>query len=243
MPDIANNITRISERIDNVVKKCHRARSEITLLAVSKGQPATAINTAYQCGLRHFGESYLQESLPKMDKLAAQKDIIWHFIGPLQNNKTRKITERFDWVHSIDRIKTADRLSGQRPPEKPPLNVCLQVNIDNEPTKAGVATSALPELAMAVAKLPGLRLRGLMVIPKPSQHETQQREAFARSAALLDELRQLDPALAALDTLSMGMSADLEAAIGEGATIVRIGTDIFGSRIFGSRQSVSKSHR
>ncbi len=237
MPNnIANNITRVSERIDHATKKHHRLPTGITLLAVSKGQSAAAINSAYQCGLRHFGESYLQESLPKIEALAAQKDITWHFIGPLQNNKTRKITERFDWVHTIDRIKTANRLSGQRPADKNPLNVCLQVNIDDEPTKAGVSPEALPELAMAVAELPNLRLRGLMAIPRPSVEVTEQRQAFARVAALLNELRQLDPALAALDTLSMGMSADLEAAIGEGATIVRVGTGIFGSR-----QSVSKS--
>lgn len=236
MPNIAQNINRISERIEKAAKKVGRASSDITLLAVSKGHPASAVKTAYQYGLKHFGESYLQEALQKLDDLASFTDITWHFVGPLQSNKTRKVAQRFDWVHSIDRVKVAQRLNEQRPADKAPLNVCLQVNIDNETSKAGVVIDELPHLAAAVAKLPNLKLRGLMVIPKATENITQQRLAFSRTAEILQELKQRDPELAAMDTLSMGMSGDMEAAIIEGATIVRVGTGIFGRR-----QTVSKS--
>ena len=192
-------------------------------MAVSKTHPAAAIREAHAARLQHIGENYLQEALTKMAELQ-DLPLIWHFIGPIQSNKTRAIAEHFDWVHSVDRLKIAQRLSAQRPSGLPPLNICLQVNISGEDSKSGVPLAELPALAHAVAQLPGLRLRGLMTIPAPA----------ATSAERRAPLRALREAMAALDlpldTLSMGMSDDLDEAIAEGATMVRIGTALFGTR-------------
>lgn len=228
MHKIADQLAKVTARIDRAAHTAGRDPEAIHLLAVSKTQPAEAIGEAYRQGQRRFGESYLQEALDKQARLAHLDDIEWHFIGPVQSNKTRALAEHFAWVHSIDRVKIARRLSQQRPPDLPALNICLQVNLDNEASKAGVAPQKLAELATQVAELPGLRLRGLMAIPAPSAEPERQRRAFAR---LREALEQLQAAGAnGLDTLSMGMSADLEAAVAEGATVVRVGSDIFGAR-------------
>jgi pyridoxal phosphate enzyme (YggS family) len=204
--------------------------NDITLLAVSKGQTADAIQSAYELGQRHFGENYLQEALEKQQQLSELPDICWHFIGPIQSNKTRNIAKNFDWVHTVDRIKVAERLNTARSGHLSPLNVCLQVNIDEEESKSGISTNELEELAHTVTKLPNLTLRGLMAIPQKDQPEEKQRASFASVARLLSKLKNNSPQLATLDTLSMGMSADLEVAIAEGATIIRVGTAIFGPR-------------
>lgn len=230
MPNITDKLNHINSRIADSAKNAGRSTSDLTLLAVSKGQPAAAISTAYSGGCRHFGENYLQEALDKQQQLHACNDIHWHFIGPIQSNKTRKIAENFDWVHSVDRLKIAQRLSDQRPEQLPPLNICLQVNIDEEESKSGISPVDLPELAQSVSQLPGLKLRGLMVIPKPRATEHEQRQPFSDAAKLLCRLKTISPELETLDTLSMGMSGDLNAAVAEGATMVRIGTDIFGPR-------------
>jgi pyridoxal phosphate enzyme (YggS family) len=195
------------------------------LLAVSKTQPPPVIRQAVAAGQLAFGENYLQEVLAKQDALANLPELVWHFIGPIQSNKTRPIAERFDWVHTVDRLRIAERLSEQRPADRPPLNVCLQVNVSGEATKSGVTLAELPELAAAVAQLPRIRLRGLMTIPAPATGLERQRIPFR----ILSEAMAALP-LPGLDTLSMGMSDDLEAAILEGATLVRVGTAIFGPR-------------
>ena len=225
-PAIEKNIAKLRERIRIASQKCGRDPGDITLLAVSKTKPAEAIRAAAEAGITDVGENYLQEALEKIDCLA-DLALCWHFIGPLQSNKTRAVAEHFDWVHSVDRLKIARRLSEQRPDCMPPLQVCLQVNISGEASKAGANPADLPALAAAVAALPGLTLRGLMAIPAPAQDESARREPFAALRTALETLREEHPGL---DTLSMGMSADLEAAIAEGATIVRVGTDIFGPR-------------
>lgn len=224
--DVANNIAKVLQRIRAAAAACGRTADSVRLIAVSKTRPAADIRAAVAAGAADIGENYLQEALGKLTELA-DLPITWHFIGPLQSNKTRAVAEHFHWVHSVDRLKLAQRLSEQRPPELPPLNVCLQVNISDEATKSGVAPAQLAELAAAVAALPRLRLRGLMAIPEPSADPAAQRRAFAAVRAEFEALRASHPAL---DTLSMGMSADLEAAIAEGATLVRVGTDIFGAR-------------
>jgi pyridoxal phosphate enzyme (YggS family) len=202
----------------------------VTLLAVSKTQPAAAVLEAHQAGQRAFGENYVQEALDKIAALAELRNTLeWHLIGPLQSNKTRVVAEAFDWVHSVDRLKIAQRLAEQRPAELPPLNVCLQVNVSGEASKSGIDPAELPALAHAVAALPRLRLRGLMSIPEPADALEAQRQPHRQLRALFD---QLNAAGLALDTLSMGMSADLEAAVLEGATMVRIGTAIFGARAY-----------
>lgn len=208
-------------RIRAACALCGRAESSVTLLGVSKTRPAADIRAAVAAGLTDIGENYLQEALAKMPDLA-DLPITWHFIGPIQSNKTRAIAEHFAWVHSVDRLKIAQRLSEQRPARLPPLAVCLQVNISGEASKSGCAVADLPALAEAVGALPNLRLRGLMAIPEPGD-----RAAFAAMHAALTQLQRRWPQL---DTLSLGMSADLEPAIAAGATIVRIGTDIFGRR-------------
>lgn len=235
MPNITDNLQRIQQQIAEIAKNNACPEENITLLAVSKGHPASAIQQAYQAGQRQFGENYLQEALDKQQSLADLPDIHWHFIGPLQSNKTRKVAENFDWVHSIDRIKVAERLSRDRPCHLPPLNVCLQVNIDQEQSKAGVPLEEIEALALAVAELPNLRLRGLMAIPQNRSTLTEQRQPFATLSQKLTKLQSSSPQLATLDTLSMGMSNDMEAAIIEGSTIngttlLRIGTAIFGPR-------------
>jgi hypothetical protein len=225
---IAENLNLVRERIVTSCVACARGPADVTLLAVSKTRPAADLRAAFAAGQRHFGENYLQEALGKQAELA-DLDIVWHFIGPLQSNKTRAVAEQFHWVHSLQRLKVAQRLSAQRPVDMPPLNVCLQVKLDNEAGKSGLLPAELPALAAAIAELPNLRLRGLMAIPAPREGEVQQREPFEQLAELLAKLRRQLPEQP-LDTLSMGMSADLEAAIACGATLVRVGTDIFGSR-------------
>ena len=198
----------------------------VRLLAVSKTWPADSVREAAAAGQHAFGENYVQEGAAKVDELAGL-GLEWHFIGPLQSNKTRLVANRFSWVHSIDRLKIAERLSEQRDVHLPPLEVCIQVNVSGEASKSGVAPPDLPELARAVAALPRLRLRGLMTIPEPTPDMALQRARFASLRAMRNEL---NAAGFALDTLSMGMSDDLEAAIAEGSTLVRVGTAIFGSR-------------
>lgn len=217
----------VRRRIQESGREYARVPGSVQLLAVSKTQGIDAVRTAYDAGQRHFAENYLQEALSKMDALA-DLAIIWHFIGPIQSNKTRALAERFDWVHTIDREKIATRLNEQRPADRTPLNVLLQVNVSAEPNKAGVALADLPALAATVATLPHLRLRGLMAIPAPAQTFDEQRSAFRLLATARMQLQALGHA--ACQELSMGMSQDLEAAIAEGATMVRIGTDIFGQR-------------
>ena len=225
---IPENLNSVTERIVTACGSCDRQADSVTLLAVSKTRPAADLRVAYDAGQRHFGENYLQEALDKQAELQ-DCDIIWHFIGPLQSNKTRDVAEHFHWMHSLERLKIARRLSEQRPADLPPLNVCLQVNIDNEDSKSGVSPEKLPELAAAVAALPNLQLRGLMAIPAPRGAAEDQRTPFIQLAGLLADLKAQLPEQP-LDTLSMGMSGDMEAAIFSGATIVRIGTDIFGAR-------------
>ena len=206
-----------------------RPVQSVTLLAVSKTFEADAVRQAFDAGQRRFGENYVQEAIDKMAALAdLRKRIEWHLIGPVQSNKTRVVAERFDWVHSVDRLKVAQRLAEQRPAHLPPLQVCLQVNISGEASKSGLMPGELSEVAHAVADLPRLRLRGLMAIPEPAADLEAQRRPHAELRELLQRLQRDG---LAMDTLSMGMTADLEAAIAEGATIVRVGTAIFGSRI------------
>jgi pyridoxal phosphate enzyme (YggS family) len=228
MFDLSKNISDVRAEIHRAAVAANRSVDAVMLLAASKGQPVAAIAAAAAGGVRDFGESQVQEALKKIPALA-DAGLRWHFIGPVQSNKTRAIAEHFAWLHSLDRLAIAERLARQRPPEMPPLEVCLQVNIDREPTKAGVDPDQVENLARAVADLPRLRLRGLMAIPRPRAAEAR-REPFRALAALLARLRAASPRLAGLDTLSMGMSADLAAAIAEGATIVRVGRGIFGPR-------------
>ena len=225
---IEMRLQAVKARIRQACVQAGRSPDEVTLLAVSKTQPAQAVRDAVAAGLHEFGENYVQEAL---DKMAALPDLrarlTWHLIGPLQSNKTRVVAEHFDWVHSVDRLKIAQRLSDQRPKGLAPLNVCLQVNVSGEATKSGVAPGELLDLAQAVAALPGLRLRGLMSIPEPTEDLAAQRAAHRALHALWEQLRA---AGLALDTLSMGMSADVESAIAEGSTLVRVGTALFGAR-------------
>ncbi len=223
---LSENIVKLLERVRLSAEKCQRKPGEIRVLAVSKTRPADDIRQAYHCGLSEFGESYLQEAEAKMAELA-DLPITWHFIGPIQSNKTRAIAAHFAWVHSVDRDKIARRLDQHRPDHLPRLQVCLQVNISGEASKSGIGLAHLGGLARTVLSLPRLELRGLMAIPEATEDPQQQRRAFAQLRHALDELRPLAPAL---DTLSMGMSGDLEAAIAEGSTIVRVGTGIFGPR-------------
>jgi pyridoxal phosphate enzyme (YggS family) len=226
MSTIAENIAKVGARIREAAQASQRNLAEVGLLAVSKTKPADAIREAHAAGLSDFGENYLQEALGKQVELS-DLPLIWHFIGPIQSNKTRPIAEHFDWVHSVDRLKIAQRLSEQRPAHLPALNICLQVNVSGEDSKSGCAPEDLPALAKAVATLPHLKLRGLMAIPEPTDDIAAQHAAFARLRQLRDDLALN------LDTLSMGMSHDLEAAIAEGATWVRIGTALFGARDYG----------
>lgn len=223
----AKNLLEVQERIHQAALKYGRDPDSIVLIAVSKTKPIDAILAVYQAGQRCFGENYVQEAVSKIESIDLP-DVEWHFIGPIQSNKTRLIAESVDWVHSVDRIKVAERLSEQRPPELPPLNLCLQVNISEEDTKAGVTLDRLDDLAVQVYRLPGLTLRGLMAIPQRETDFEAQREVFSRLADAKDRLNA-DHGWK-LDTLSMGMSGDMEAAIAAGATMVRVGTDIFGKR-------------
>ena len=227
MSTIAKNIAKVRTRIREAAQACGRDPQTVGLLAVSKTKPAAAVREAHACGQRDFGENYLQEALNKQAELS-DLALTWHFIGPIQSNKTRPIAEHFAWVHSVDRLKIAQRLSEQRPTQLPPLNICLQVNVSGEVSKSGCTPDELPALAKAVSQLPNLRLRGLMTIPEPTSDLAQQHAACARLRQLRDDLNL------ELDVLSMGMSDDLEAAIAEGATWVRIGTALFGARDYGT---------
>ncbi|PTQ72888.1 YggS family pyridoxal phosphate-dependent enzyme [Pseudomonas sp. GV071] len=231
MSTIAENIAKLGERIREAAQASQRDFTQVGLLAVSKTKPSTAIRQAHAAGLRDFGENYLQEALGKQAELT-DLPLIWHFIGPIQSNKTKAIAEHFDWVHSVDRLKIAQRLSEQRPAHLPPLNICLQVNVSGEASKSGCSPQELPALAAAVAQLPRLHLRGLMAIPEPTDDVDAQHQAFATVRTLQASLD-----LPTLDTLSMGMSHDLEAAIAEGATWVRIGTALFGARKAGEPEN------
>ncbi len=217
--------------MEQAAQQAQRQAAEITLLAVSKTFPAVSLREAYAAGQRAFGENYVQEALDKMAVLHGLP-LEWHFIGPIQSNKTRAIAENFSWVHSVERLKIAERLSAQRPPGLPLLNVCIQVNVSGEESKSGVAPDAAVELALQIARLPHLRLRGLMAIPEPAQDEAAQRKPFAHLHTLMQQINKHG---LELDTLSMGMSQDMKAAILEGATIVRIGSAIFGNRNYGEQ--------
>ena len=227
MLNFDQNLATLQQRIKEAVSLCDRDHSEIQILAVSKNHSIEKIEFAYLAGLRNFGESYVQEALPKIKALQSHQDIQWHFIGPIQSNKTRAIAENFHWVHSVDRIKIASRLNEQRPENMPPLNICIQLNINHEQTKSGLLKEAVLDFASQLASLSNLKLRGLMAIPQKTTDETEQRQAFSGVRRLFDDMNQQGYAL---DTLSMGMSGDLESAIVEGATIIRIGTALFGPR-------------
>ena len=226
MNDLKHRLHQVQERIRRAESACGRPPGSVSLLAVSKQQPLAAVAELIAAGQQQFGENYLQDALPKIEALR-DSAVEWHFIGPIQSNKTRSIAEQFAWVQSVDRLRIAQRLSEQRPVALAPLNICLQVNVSGEASKSGVAPATVAELAHAVAQLPRLRLRGLMTIPAPSNDPEAQRQPFARLRELQTQL-QADGLI--LDTLSMGMSDDLDAAIAEGSTMVRIGTAIFGPR-------------
>jgi pyridoxal phosphate enzyme (YggS family) len=231
MDTIENRLQAVKSRIAAACAGVGRDPRDIVLVAVGKTFPADDIRAAHAAGQRDFGENHVQEAITKIDRLAGL-DLVWHFIGPLQSNKTRPVAERCDWVHSIDRLKTAERLAAQRPERRAPLEVLVQVNVSGEASKSGVAPSEAASLALAVAQLPRLRLRGLMTIPEPTTDMALARRRF-------ETLRDLKEALVRgglpLDTLSMGMSDDLEAAIAAGATMVRVGTAIFGARVNADR--------
>jgi len=226
MTKIRDKLQIIGAEIKEAAQQYQHNVDDIQLLAVSKRHSVEAIQSAYDAGQTSFGENYVQELLEKAQKLA-DLDISWHFIGPLQSNKTKQVAEVADWVHTIDRFKIAQRLNDQRPENLPPLSICIQINISGEASKSGVSVDELEELARKIVKLPRLRLRGLMVIPAPSDDFESQRATFAKVSKIKDTLNQQGYNL---DTLSMGMSGDMKAAIAEGATIVRIGTAIFGAR-------------
>ncbi len=227
MNAIINQLIAVRKRIESAVLESGRKKGSVRLLAVSKTRTAAELLKVYEKDQRDFGENYLQEALDKQVALK-ECDITWHFIGPIQSNKTRAIAENFEWVHSVDRLKIARRLSEQRPKEMGALNICLQVNISNEASKSGVSLLELPALAKAVAELPNIQLRGLMAIPaKSSRNDEVQRAPFAQLKEALEKIKEQGYAV---DTLSMGMTADLEVAISEGATWVRVGRAIFGER-------------
>ncbi|MDI1333848.1 YggS family pyridoxal phosphate-dependent enzyme [Pseudomonas sp.] len=226
MSTIADNILQVSSRIRAAALAANRDEHSVQLLAVSKTKPAEAVREAYAAGVSDFGENYLQEALGKQLELA-DLPLIWHFIGPIQSNKTRAIAEHFAWVHSVDRLKIAQRLSEQRPADLPPLNICIQVNVSGEASKSGCTPADLPALAKSISELPRIKLRGLMAIPEPTEDRAAQDAAFAAVQSLQASLNL------PLDTLSMGMSHDLESAIAQGATWVRIGTALFGARDYG----------
>jgi PLP dependent protein len=223
---IAQNLAQVHAQIQAACQAAGRPAGSVQLLAVSKTWGPDAVRVAHAAGQTAFGENYIQEAV---DKIFALRDLplVWHCIGPIQSNKTRLVAEHFDWVHSIDRLKIAQRLSEQRPEHLPPLQVCIQVNVDGGATKSGVSPQELPALAQAVATLPRLQLRGLMTIPEPAETEADMRAVHRQAKALFEQLRAQG---LLLDTLSMGMSADLTAAIAEGSTMVRVGTAIFGQR-------------
>ena len=228
MTTIADKLQQVRTRIDAACKACGRDPASVRLLAVSKTFPEAALRAAHAAGQTAFGENYVQEGVAKIEALADLRSAIeWHCIGPLQSNKTRVVAEHFDWVHSIDRLKIAQRLSEQRPAHLPPLQLCLQVNVDGGANKSGVTPPEALALARQVVELPNVRLRGLMAIPEPAESFEEQRALFLRATALYEEMRA---AGMPLDVLSLGMSADLEAAVAAGSTMVRVGTAIFGGR-------------
>ncbi|WP_236032031.1 MULTISPECIES: YggS family pyridoxal phosphate-dependent enzyme [Dickeya] len=234
---VQQNLQDVRQKISAAAQRCGRAPEEITLLAVSKTKPVSALEEAIAAGQRAFGENYVQEGVDKVRHFqTALPDVAleWHFIGPLQSNKSRLVAEHFDWCHTIDRLRIAQRLSEQRPAHLPPLNVLLQVNISQEASKSGILVSELPELAASVATLPNLRLRGLMAIPAPQADHAQQLAVFRQMTELF---LQLKVDYGTLDTLSMGMTDDMAAAIEAGSTMVRIGTAIFGARDYSSPTS------
>ena len=224
--ELERNISEVARRIRAAERASGRATGAVSLLAVSKTKPSELVRQAHGFGLSAFGENYAQEMAEKAAALA-DLPLCWHFIGPIQSNKTALIAEVSDWVHSIDRLKVARRLSEQRPNDKAPLNVLVQINTSNEDSKSGIEVDAAPELMAAINELPGLRLRGFMTIPAATTNQAEQREPFRQIRELME---RLSDSLPQLDTLSMGMSGDLEAAVSEGASIVRVGTDIFGAR-------------
>lgn len=228
MATIANNLQLVRSRINAACSRLGRPVDSITLLAVSKTFPAPAVREAFDAGQRWFGENYVQEAIDKIQALADLRDqLTWHLIGPLQSNKTRVVAKHFDWVQTVDRLKIAQRLSEQRPAHLPPLQVCVQVNTSGEASKSGVEPGEALALAQAVAALPRLRLRGVMALPAPSPDPQVQAAALAQVRVVFE---QLTAAGLPLDTLSMGMSSDLEAAVEQGSTLVRVGTAIFGHR-------------
>ena len=235
MDSIAHRTRYLLAETARLAVACGRPAASVTLVGISKTHPAESVREAVEAGLRHVGESYVQEALPKQEALA-DLPVTWHFVGRLQANKTAPVAAGFDWVHAVDRLRIAERLNAQRPADRPPLNCCIEVNLSGEGSKGGVSPDELPALAAAVAVMPRLTLRGLMVLPEATDDPARQREPFARLRRLLEELRREHPQL---DTLSMGMSGDMEAAIAEGATLVRIGTALFGPRP--SRAAVSGS--
>ena len=236
MTSIKTNLDSVLERIATTAKAVGRSSSEIHLLAVSKTFPASDVRLAYEAGQKAFGENYVQEGISKIAELQdLRSQLEWHFIGPLQSNKTKDVAENFDWVHSIDRLKIAQRLNDQRPSNLPRLNVCIQINISAEASKSGVAPSEVKSLCLSIAQMPQLLLRGVMSIPEPTDNEVQQRADHKKLFDIFQTIKN-DPQLQLeniqLDTLSMGMSSDMAAAIAEGSTMVRIGTAIFGKRTY-----------
>ena len=229
MNDIAHNLTQVRDKISAAATRCGRASEEVSLLAVSKTKPASAIAEAIAAGQREFGENYVQEGVDKIRHFqeTGMMGLQWHFIGPLQSNKSRLVAEHFDWCHTVDRLRIATRLNEQRPADKAPLNVLIQINISDENSKSGIALAELDALAAQVAELPGLRLRGLMAIPAP---ETEYERQFAVAQQMAVAFEALKARYVTVDTLSLGMSDDMEAAIAAGSTMVRIGTAIFGAR-------------
>lgn len=224
---IQKNLSDVTERIHLAATECHRAPQDITLLAVSKTKPCEAILEAIEAGQRQFGENYVQEGVEKIQHFAERTDLVWHFTGPLQSNKSRLVAEHFDWFHTLDRTKIAQRLNEQRPQDKAPLNVLIQINISDENSKSGITLEEVNELAAQVAQLPNLVLRGLMTIPAPETDYERQCAAFRQMEQAFEQLKASYPTV---DTLSMGMTDDMRAAIHCGSTLVRIGTAIFGAR-------------
>jgi len=230
MTSIEHNLQQVRQRISAAANQCGRDPQEITLLAVSKTKPASVVEEAAAAGQQCFGENYVQEGVDKIHQLA-DPALVWHFIGPLQSNKSRLVAESFDWCHTVDRLRIATRLNEQRPENIAPLNVLIQINISDEQSKSGIPLAELDELAQAIAQLPRLRLRGLMAIPAPEQEYERQLAVCQQMAAAFNTLQKAYPDV---DTLSLGMSDDMEAAIAAGSTMVRIGTAIFGARDYGS---------
>lgn len=229
MNDIAHNLAQVRDKISAAATRCGRASEEVTLLAVSKTKPASAVAEAVAAGQRAFGENYVQEGVDKIRHFQEMgvSGLEWHFIGPLQSNKSRLVAEHFDWCHTVDRLRIASRLSEQRPATLAPLNILIQINISDEASKSGIALSELDALAAQVAELPGVRLRGLMAIPAPVSDYERQFAVAQQMAVAFDALKARYPTV---DTLSLGMSDDMDAAIAAGSTMVRIGTAIFGAR-------------